>query len=106
MSHTVVFAPQAEDQLAELYGYIAARASPATAERYTDAIVSLCEGLSEFPHRGTPRDDIRPGLRVTNYKGRTVIAFAVDDASLCVSILGVYYGGQDYEAAMHSEPDD
>jgi plasmid stabilization system protein ParE len=55
MSYTVVFAAQAEDQLAELYGYIEARASPATAERYTDAIVSLCEGLSEFPHRGTPR---------------------------------------------------
>ncbi|MBX9716727.1 MAG: type II toxin-antitoxin system RelE/ParE family toxin [Burkholderiaceae bacterium] len=106
MSYTVVFAPQAEDQLAELYGYIAARASPATAERYTEAIVSLCEGLSEFPHRGTPRDDIRPGLRTTNHKGRTVIAFALDDASLHVSILGVYYGGQDYEAAMHSESDD
>ena len=106
MSYTVVFAPQAEDQLAELYRYVAARASPTTAARYTDAIVSLCEGLSEFPHRGTPRDDIRPGLRVTNYKGRTVIAFAVDDASLSVSILGVYYGGQDYETAMHSESDD
>lgn len=106
MSYTVVFAPQAEDQLTELYGYIAARASPATAKHYTDAIVSLCESLSEFPHRGRPRDDIRPGLRVTNYKGRTVIAFAVDDASLRVSILGVYYGGQDYEAAMYSESDD
>ena len=106
MSYTVVFAPQAEDQLAELYSYVAARASPTTAARYTDAIVSLCEGLSEFPHRGTPRDDIRAALRITNYKGRTVIAFAVDDASLCVSILGVYYGGQDYEAAIHSEFDD
>ena len=106
MSYTVVFAPWAEDQLAELYGYIATRASPTTAARYTDAIVSLCEGLGEFPHRGTPRDDIRPGLRITNYKGRTVIAFAVDDASLRVSILGVFYGGQDYEAAMHSESDD
>ena len=106
MSYAVVFAPQAENQLAELYGYIATRASPATAARYTDAIVAYCEGLSEFPHRGAPRDDIRPGLRITNYKGRTVIAFAVDDASLRVSILGVYYGGQDFEAALHFESDD
>ena len=52
MSYTVVFAPQAEDQLAELYGYIATQASPATAARYTDAIVSYCEGLSEFPQIG------------------------------------------------------
>ena len=106
MSYAVVFAPRAEDQLAELYGYIAIRASPTTATRYTDAIVSLCEGLSEFPHRGTPRDDIRPGLRITNYKGRTVIAFAADDIGLCVSILGVFYGGQDYESTMHFESDD
>jgi toxin ParE1/3/4 len=68
--------------------------------------VSYCERLSNFPHRGTARDDIRPGLRITNYKGRTVIAFGVDDESLRVSILGVYYGGQDYEGALELEPDE
>jgi len=104
MVYTVVFAPQAEDQLAELYAYIATEASPETAKRYTDAIVSCCENLSTFPHRGTPRDDIRPGLRTTNYKGRTVIAFDVDDSAVLVSILGVFYGGRDY-AALLSEPE-
>lgn len=68
--------------------------------------MSYCESFSEFPHRGAPRDDIRPGLRITNYKGRTVIAFDVDDPSLRVSILGVYYGGQDFEAALQFESDD
>jgi plasmid stabilization system protein ParE len=106
MSYTVVFAPLAEEQLAELYRYIAEQASPETAARYTEAIVACCERLSNFPHRGAARDDIRPGLRITNYKGRTVIAFGVDDASNCVSILGVYYGGQDYEYALGLEPDD
>jgi len=100
MPHTVVFAPEAEDQLAELYQYIATAASPEIAKRYTDAVVSCCEGLSVFPLRGTPRDDIRPGLRLTNYKGRTVIAFAVDDKSQLVSILSVFYGGQDYAALL------
>ncbi len=79
MAYTVVFAPEAEDQLEELYLYIANQASSTVAERYTGAVVSCCEGLSLFPHRGVPREDIRPGLRLTNYKGRTVIAFAVDD---------------------------
>ena len=106
MTYTVVFAPQAEEQLAALYGYIATQASPATAARYTEAIVACCEQLSNFPHRGTARDDIRPGLRITNYKGRTVIAFGVDEGSLYVSILGVYYGGQDYEVALELESDD
>jgi plasmid stabilization system protein ParE len=47
-----------------------------------------------------PRDDIRPGLRLTHHKGRTVIAYAVDDLALVVSILGVFYGGQEHERAL------
>ena len=77
MSHRVVFTPEVLDQLAALYQYIAVAASPAIAMRYTDAIVSYCESLSIFPHRGTVRDDLRLGLRVTHYKKRAVIAFAV-----------------------------
>ena len=77
MRFRVVFAPEAETQLLELYRYIALAASPEVALRYTDAVVAYCEGLEISPHRGTRRDDIRPGLRLTNYKGRCVIAFAV-----------------------------
>jgi len=95
LKYTVIFTPEAEEQLAALYRYIAAEASPNIAERYTSAIVSYCEGLGTFPHRGVCRDDIRQGLRVTNYKGRTVIAYDVSDE--LVSIIGVFYGGQDYE---------
>lgn len=104
MQYAVVFTPEAQEQLAALYRYIAVAASPDVAERYTGAIVSYCEGLSTFPKRGTRRDDVRPGLRVTNYKKRAVIAFVVDDRA--VSIIGVYYGGQNYEAALQYEPDD
>lgn len=74
MSFRVVFTPEAEEQLLDLYRYIAKAASPDIAARYTDAIVSYCESLRTFPHRGTKRDDVRPGLRVTNYRKRAVIA--------------------------------
>ncbi|OOG49921.1 type II toxin-antitoxin system RelE/ParE family toxin [Polaromonas sp. C04] len=104
MRHTVVFTPEAQEQLAALYRYIAAAASPEIAERYTSAIVTYCEGLRDFPHRGTRRDDVRPGLRITNYKKRAVIAFAVDAEQ--VSIIGIFYGGQDYETALQSDLDD
>lgn len=63
--------------------------------------MTYCEGLQAFPHRGNRRDDIRPGLRVTHYRKRSVIAFVVDDER--VSILGVYYGGQNYEVALDDE---
>ena len=42
--------------------------------------------------------DVRAGLRITNYKKRAVIAFDVDAEQ--VSIIGVFYGGQDYETIL------
>jgi toxin ParE1/3/4 len=104
MIYQVVFAPEALEQLAELYRYIAPAASPEIAAGYTNAIVSYCEGLSAFPHCGTTRDDIRTGLRITNYKKRAVIAFAVDEQY--VSILGVFYGGQDFETILQDDPEE
>lgn len=102
--YTVVFTPEADEQLLALYRYIATAASPEIAERYTNAIVTHCDDLRTFPNRGTCRDDVRPGLRITNYKKRAVIAFAVNADR--VSIIGIYYGGQDYEAALHFDLDD
>lgn len=104
MQYTVIFTPEAQAQLAALYRYIATAASPEIAERYTSAIITYCEGLHAFPNRGTRRDDVRPSLRITNYKKRAVIAFSVD-ADL-VSIIGVYYGGQDYATALQLDLDD
>ena len=104
MSHRVVFTPEALDQLAALYQYIAVAASPTIALRYSDAIVSYCESLSIFPHRGTVRDDLRMGLRVTHYKKRAVIAFAVE--ADWVYIIGVFYGGQDYVSRLSDDLDD
>lgn len=101
MKYRVVFSPQALEQLAELYRYIAEAASPGVAAQYTEAIVSYCESLRTFPFRGTQRDDVRPGLRITNYKKRAVIAFDVDTE--VVSIIGVFYGGQDYETILRDD---
>ncbi|MCC7229233.1 MAG: type II toxin-antitoxin system RelE/ParE family toxin [Fimbriimonadaceae bacterium] len=71
------------------------------ADRFTEAIVQFCESLSTFPRRGNKRDDVRPGLRVTHYRKRVIIAFVVD-ADL-VSILGVFHGGQDYESILRDD---
>lgn len=56
MSYTVVFTPEAEAQLIELYGYIAAEASAEIAAHFTDGIVTYCESLSTFRARGNRRD--------------------------------------------------
>ena len=73
------------------------------AEHYTSAVVETCERLALFPLRGAPREDIRPGLRVTHHRGRTLIAYAVDEAARLVSVIGVFYGGQDLDAALSTD---
>ena len=98
------FSPDADEQLAQLYRLIAEAASPNVALRYVGAVVDYCESLSKFPHRGVPCADIRPGLRMTYYKKRALIAFRVDPG--LVSIIGVFYGGQDFETILRDDADD
>lgn len=97
MAYRIVFAPEARGHLVALYRYIAERGSAAVAKS-TDAIVDYSERLADFPRRGTKRDDIRPGLRTVGFRRRITIAFVVGTAT--VTILGVFYGGQDYETAF------
>jgi len=104
MTYRVVFSPEAQEQLVELYCYIANAASSQVAARYVEAVINYCESLCTFPTRGARRDDIRLGLRVTHYKKRTVIAFDVDNDT--VSIVGVFYGGQNYEFILQDDWDD
>jgi toxin ParE1/3/4 len=61
-------------------------------------IVDYCEKMETFPQRGTRRDDLRPGLRTIGFRRRVTIAFAVEADT--VMIIGVFYGGQDFEAAL------
>ena len=77
----------------------------AMADRTVDAIRDFIKSLSTVPHRGTKRDDLRPGLRIVPFKKRTTIAIEIDDNAEVVTILRVFYGGQDYEAILGREPE-
>ena len=101
MPYRIVFSPEADAQLVSIYRYIVGEASPATAERFTAAIVDYCEGFETFPERGTQRDDLRPGLRTVGFRRSVTVAFTVDED--IVTIIGVYYGGQDFEAVFKAE---
>jgi toxin ParE1/3/4 len=99
--YPVRFTLEAQRQLDELETHIARAGSPAVAARYVDSIVDYCENLQTFPHRGTRRDDLRLGLRTLGFRRRVTILFEVTDDT--VNIVGVYYGGQDYEAALQDD---
>jgi toxin ParE1/3/4 len=94
----VVYSPEAEAQLLALFSQIALAASPEIAARYTDAIVEQCESLNAFPMRGMQRDDLHPGLRIFGFRKRVSIAFEVTGD--LVIIAGIFYGGQDLQAAF------
>ena len=61
----VIFTPLAERHIDSLHESIATHASEERADGYVSRIVDFCNGLSTFPLRGTQRDDLLPGLRVT-----------------------------------------
>jgi len=101
MNYKVVISPFAKEQLDSLYDYIAEASSEDIAEKYIEGIANYCESLSVFPLRGTLREDLRAGMRITNYRKRVVIAFEVKESQ--VTILSISYGGQDYESLLSGD---
>ncbi|MBD8558779.1 type II toxin-antitoxin system RelE/ParE family toxin [Pseudomonas lactis] len=102
MSYSVVFSPEVLAQLDALEDYISDVGSPPVAARFIDNLVSYCESLALFPLRGVRRDDLLKDLRITHYRRSTIIAFRVRPDFKTVSIVGMFYGGQDYTAWLHA----
>ena len=74
-------------------------ATTAVAVDYTSQIVVYCRTqLGTFPLSGRSRDDLYPGLRVIGFKKRVAIAYLVDSEQHIVSIIGIFYGGQNWES--------
>ena len=94
----VIFTPLAERHIDSLHEYITEHASEDRADLYVGRIIEFCNGLTTFPLRGSQRDDLLPGLRVTGFERRVTIAFVVTTDA--VLIEGIFYAGRDFEAAF------
>lgn len=92
---SVEFAPEALEDLIQLYDRIADAASLETAIRYIGRIETYCGNMGLASERGQQRDDIRPGLRIVGFERRITIAFTVAETG--VTILRLFYGGQNWE---------
>lgn len=86
-----------------MFNYIEADSGTVRADTVVRSIVAYCQGFGMFPERGTRRDDLSAGLRIVGYRRRATIAFTVESQE--VIIQGIFYGGQDYEAAL-ADPDE
>jgi toxin ParE1/3/4 len=105
MTGRINYTPEAQHQLNALDDWITEKASPDVAQRFVSAILDYIDGILAFPRAGRARDDIRPGMRTTTFKQRTLIAYEVDESSgeLVVNVLGVFHGGQDWKASLRDE---
>jgi toxin ParE1/3/4 len=105
MTGRINYTPEAQQQLHALDDWITEKASSDVAQRFVSAILDYIDGILVFPRAGRARDDVRPGMRTTTFKQRTLIAYDVDESSgeLVVNVLGVFHGGQDWEAALRDE---
>ncbi|ATC33127.1 type II toxin-antitoxin system RelE/ParE family toxin [Caulobacter vibrioides] len=94
----IVYAPEAVDDLRDLYDYIAGHGAPNAALAYVTRLDERCAGLADFPEQGVRRDDIRPNLRLLGFERRTMIAFFV--TADAVVIIRILHGGQDVGLAL------
>ena len=92
----VVFAPEAREDLAAVYDWIAEAASPELALRYVERLEKWCLGFDLAAERGHAREDIRPGLRVVGFERRVTLAFAVDEER--ATVLRLFWGGRDWQS--------
>lgn len=93
MSFELVYLPTAEADLNAIDDWIAARAGPQTSFDYVSRIQMTCRNLNDFPGRGTPRDDLAPGLRGIPFRRRATIYYRVTDRP--VEVVRVLHAGRD-----------
>jgi toxin ParE1/3/4 len=81
MTGRINYTPEAQQQLNALDDWITEKASRDVAQRFVSAILGCIDGILVFPRGGRARDDVRPGMRTTTFKKRTLIAYEVDESS-------------------------
>ncbi len=94
MAFELSFHRLAKADLLGLYDYVARHGGTERAGSYLGRIEAACRSLTDFPEKGTPRDDITPGLRTWAFERRILIVYRSDE--MRVEILRVLYGGRDF----------
>jgi toxin ParE1/3/4 len=108
LAYSLDFAPDAERDLGLIFdflfeAYVAFGESDDEASAHAGvrirSIRSDISKLTNQPHRGTLHDRVLPGLRHVSF-GRAVVWFRVDEVPEVITVLAVFFGGQDHERRM------
>jgi plasmid stabilization system protein ParE len=91
----IVYSQKAKEQIENIQSFIAIKSGyPERAKNFSNRILVFCDGLKNFPKRGTSYDHIQKGLRIVGFDGSISIAFEVESDR--IYIHGIYYGGQNW----------
>ena len=93
MTYSLRFLQIARDDLIALHTWVEGEADAVVADAYLERIEARCWNLTEFPNRGTPRDDLMPGVRSLSFERRILIFYRVE--GLLVEIMRVVSGARE-----------
>jgi len=96
----VVWSPEAEQDLIEIWAYLAREASPRVADRQLRSIDRACDGLSERPLTGRIRSELLAGVRSIPVRP---YALFYRVTATTVEVVRVLHGSRDI-GAIFSEP--
>ena len=99
----VVYADTARSDLRTILHWLSEFATPLSAFSVVEGIEDYIDGLDMAATRGRSREDLGAGLRIVAHH-RTTIAITVDEQS--VTVVRIFYGGQDWERVLRKETGD
>lgn len=94
-SLALVWSPQAEADLIEIWRYGAAGTSPDAADFHLRELYAVCARLADWPNSGPARAEIAPGLRSVLVSPH-VVFYRVTSTS--VQVVRVLHGRRDLDA--------
>ena len=96
----IIWSPEAEQDLFDIYQYLEGEASARTAEEYLRKIRLTCERIRTRPLSGRTRNELMPGLRSVLVLPYVVFYRAAGSA---VEIARVLHGRRDLDAIFAAE---
>ena len=101
VAHKLAYRPSAAADLQDIYLWLREEAGAEAAFDYVWRLHTACRGLCNFPGRGSPRDDLAPGLRTIAFERRAVIAYLVQPGT--VRIVRILRRGRDIGHAFNDD---
>ena len=103
MVHRVILTEAALDDLTSISDYLAEVAGEDVAAAYDAQLKAACLSLTEFPNRGRPRGQFRPGLRSIPFARLATIFYVAEKDQ--VQVVRVIHARRDLAAAFEDRRD-